>query len=133
MKEGKIILILSLIIFLLLGYMIGSIFSKSTEEFTKKHTKEECIELAFESNEGYKDCMKTGLVELYGYDYGIDCINDFDANAGVCRGTRFIIETQLSNSCYESFPSSFDILPNCLAGIEGFNTIDPDLLYIDYG
>ena len=130
MKEGRIILILSLIIFLLLGYILGPTYLKETKVI--ELTKDECVELASISEEGRRDCIETGL-KMYGYTDGRDCLNDRIGYQDFCRGHRFWVEAELFKSCKESFPALHDILPNCLAGIEGFNIQGPNEFHVDYG
>ena len=112
MKKNIIIVILGLIIIALLGF----IFLGGEKEY-KVETEEDCLELARASVEGYANCRKVGLIELYGFDDGINCVLDFDANDDFCRGSGWLLESELSESCLESFPFAHTVLADCLKSL----------------
>jgi len=113
MKKNTIIIILSLIILVLLGFL----FLGGEKSETPK-TEDDCVALAEASFGGYDHCREVGAIKLYGFDDGIDCLEDFGVNADLCRGSRWAVESLLQEECLEKFPPAASVLVDCLADLK---------------
>ena len=122
--KDVVILILSLAIVILLGFMfLDDRNLNNSEENIQSldkypvRTVEDCVKLAISSEEGYNNCKELGRSELLGYDDGVDCVERW-ANPA-CGGSkdtlRYSLEVSLSESCRSNFPSSIDVFANCSA------------------
>ena len=117
--ESKDIIILILIIVLvaLLGFIFIESVQKPEETAlekdlgTEKITKEYCIELAWESEERYKNCMNLILTELYDYGEG--------ACEGELKGREEALFCEQSiKACRYNFPNPMEVFSNCLRYVE---------------
>ncbi len=134
MKTGGLVIIMLSITIILLGVLIfrtgdltigitGEVISTPTEAILEEqdlqeYTEQDCKELAFEIEDKYENCLKTGLKELWGYEDNLDCVNDFENYEDICRGKRYASESLLSESCRLNFPFIWEVYAECLTYLD---------------